>query len=273
MNVNIDFYENYALPNIPKPAISATRRKLLDLIEVPETYEENSSDLSVRILINTPVLGNEGQRRIGKITMNEHKSNGMENKTAKFLFTRAGKKESSKSPPELERLTISDKKLQRNAKAVGLHVEGKLPSTLKLNSSFSPSDPCQTSHQMLIYNRRKKIVEEKKGRIRKAVKFLMNSAKARRDITRGANWKPPIKKLSTSTTQKDLNLEQQSDQSLQTARDKSVRLVSNENISRASHNKDAKKKVRRHTVATTQGISDFLGALEQLALAPINPSV
>lgn len=276
MSLGAEFYDTYHFPEVPKQISLPVRRKLLDLIEVPEEYAENPSEDAVRILINTTVLGSQGQRGVKKIAIDESRRNGLREICAKFSFAAKKQKKSSESPPELERLTVSEKKLQRNAKAAGIQTSRKFSAPIKLNSSFGSYETCQS---MLLHNMRVKRAAEEKEKRRKAVKFLIGIGERRREILRGKDWKPATRKLSAAYIRRDENSEVLSEQLPRKISDRSTNSIENkdtlsslQSTARLSK-KEAKKKVRRHTVATTEGISNFIGALEQLALAPINPSV
>ena len=273
MKSDVVFYETHELPTISKQRAFTSRRRLLGLalIEVPEGYINNDSEDSVRIIINTPILRSQAQRGVGKVMKNVPERNNMKHKRIKdSLIVTDWKETSSKSPPELERLTVSEKKLQRNAKAVGLKVERKLPSAIKF---FDLSKSFKTSQTKLLHNRNLKIMAEKKDRTRKAVKLLITIAKRRRDVLRGINWKPQTEKLNNTVAQKEVRLDKKVGQSERAVNNRNAGLIEGELKTIPSHKKEVKKKIRRHTVAETQGISNFIGALEQLALAPINPSV
>jgi len=257
--MNIEFYEEYYLPKPPQHITQSARKKLLELIKMSGRYTENSSDNSVRIHINTPVLRNEG--KVGKITVEENTRRGLRLTVNKFPLIRE-KKESSKSPLELEKLTVSGKKLQKGAKAVGLELNKRVPSTLKLNSLFTLTEPHQT---LLLSNRKIQIVAKKEERKKKAVKFLMDVAKTRGDMLRGVDWMPLSRKSTTASIQKAL----EADQSFRIASDRSASSTDNE-LHRFN---EVKKKIRRHTVSTIEYKSSLIGALEQLALAPIQSSV
>jgi len=257
--MNIEFYEKYYFPKHPQHITQSARKKLLELIKIPGRYIENSSDNSVRIHINTPVLRNEG--KVGKITVGENTCRGSRLTVNRFPLIRE-KKENSKSPLELEKLTVSGKKLQKGAKAVGLELNKRVPSTLKLNSLLTSTEPHQT---LLLSNRKIQVVAKKEERKKKAVKFLMDIAKTRGDMLRGVDWVPVSRKSTTASIQKAL----EANQSFRAANDRSASLTDNE----LNPFNEVKKKIRRHTVSVIEYRSSFIGALEQLALAPIQSSV
>eukprot|EP00826_Nyctotherus_ovalis_P043331 TRINITY_DN4550_c0_g1_i8.p1 TRINITY_DN4550_c0_g1~~TRINITY_DN4550_c0_g1_i8.p1 ORF type:complete len:128 (+),score=18.81 TRINITY_DN4550_c0_g1_i8:315-698(+) len=126
--------------------------------------------------------------------------------------------------------------------------------------------------------RLKRAAEEKEKR-RRAVKFLIGIGERRREILRGKDWRPRARKLSVAYIRRDEKSEELSEQLPRKVSDRNTNFIENKDTLNSLQStaclskKEVKKKVRRHTVATTEGISSFIGALEQLALAPINPSV
>eukprot|EP00826_Nyctotherus_ovalis_P015273 TRINITY_DN14327_c0_g1_i3.p1 TRINITY_DN14327_c0_g1~~TRINITY_DN14327_c0_g1_i3.p1 ORF type:complete len:260 (-),score=36.06 TRINITY_DN14327_c0_g1_i3:175-954(-) len=259
MKSDVKFYEVYELPAISKLTSLAARKKLLEFIEVPEEYIESSEEASVRIMINTPVMRSHNQRKLGKMTGLKCTRNALKHTAAKRPLIIAKQKEkAAENSPELEWLTISEKKLQRNAKAVGPQNQRNIPSAIKLNPLFLLCEKRQNLQRKLQHNRETKIEADKKRKRHEAVKFLASIAKKRRDVMRGANWQ--------SSTDQDKSLQKDAKRGLN---DRSVSLTE----TGLNPHAVSRKKTRRHTVATTEKVSEFIGALRELALAPIKSTV
>lgn len=264
MKSDARFYEVCELPAISKQTSLVARRKLLEFIEVPEEYIESSEEASVRILINTPVMRSHEGRRLGKMPGLECTRSSLKRAAVRRPLAAAkGEAKAAENSPELEWLTVSRKKFQRNAKTVGLQNQRSVPSAIKLNPLLSLCETKQNLQRKLQHNREAKIEADMRRKRHEAVKFLKGIAKKRRDAMRGTNWQPPADKPNTNSVQKD------SKDTRRGFNDRSVSLTDTELTASAVR----RKKTRRHTVASTEKVSEFIGALRELALAPVKSTV
>ncbi|MDR3548449.1 MAG: hypothetical protein P4M11_09340 [Candidatus Pacebacteria bacterium] len=214
------FYEDYA----PFPAISAARitvfrKRLFGYIDVPVDNEKRPLVQSVQIQILTPVLSSQTGRKIGRMHIFEPA-----NKPKPCLQPKSATKSPAKGilhfklerteEAELPRLTVSQKKMQRNAQLTGVSLDGvgavpPIRSSLAQLSSMwqhTPQEPKRNDNDAIKDKEkpRKELAtiqshtSSKRRHMKNALRFMIDTALYFRGLV-GNNHGSPVLQFSSAT--------------------------------------------------------------------------
>ena len=269
MKLNEKFYEPYTLPIVNDTASKTVRRHLLEIIETPASYK--ITEESVRFFLNNPILRSQEQRRIGKISMLKTIQDDYKRKGSFQTNDQIKLKIPSKIMPDLNRMTVSEKKFKKENRVFDLENVIEFAKNRKISTS---TDLDQDIQEKLRHNKKLNIREEKKKKLRKAVNYVTNIGIARRNVIRDPYCRSLIKTallLNSDISEKNKH-QYQPYSGLKSSYQ--INEGSSRNLAQSAvSNDDLRKKRRRNTVAATAGKNAFINALQELALAPIRANL
>lgn len=259
----LKFYEEYKpLPTTTRKRITAFRKALQKLTDVSRSALLLPTKQPVRIQFSTPVLRSQEGRKLG--TMSMFAGMNTTRATTKFNQLTTPRTQATKisnKDKEITRMTVSKKKLERNAIVIGhrfSYKEEEFHSPLHDSKGYSQAN--------LLANKKKVDNARLKKKMKTAVKYLIEVATVRKTIRGNKEVTISENKREEIITKKQVDIPKiiiHNEESKRTT-EESQETKRNPLTSRAEK---GRAKMRRNTTAENQRF--LLSALEEIMLEPI----
>jgi len=280
---DLKFYESYKpLPTTSRKRITTFRKELFRLTLVSKSCSYLSSKQPVKFQFSTPVLRSQEGRKIGKMSMFDRmKATAATSKQVQFPTPKKPAKEVPSEPKQITRMTISKKKLEKNAIIIKHMLAYKEEKLYFQHSPTCDSKKYSQAMQANLLANKKKVEEKRlKNKSRKAVKYLVAVATKHKAILRTIDGekkevvKDNNKKIEENQVLTDVpnvishgvgnrNLPKHQGENKDTLEYKTPNTLPRAKL----HRVNKKEKKRRNTAVESQG--SLLNALEEIALEPI----